>query len=74
MSAGKSLRMKRLIDPHRVALLCALDHGTTSPRFLEPLTDIAQRTREAIAGGANAIMIGCCGSRARPSTPTRRCA
>jgi DhnA family fructose-bisphosphate aldolase class Ia len=58
VSTGKSLRLKRLIDAHGVALICALDHGMTSPRFLEPLADIAQRTREAIAGGANAIMIG----------------
>jgi fructose-bisphosphate aldolase / 2-amino-3,7-dideoxy-D-threo-hept-6-ulosonate synthase len=57
VSTGKSLRLKRLIDAHGVALICALDHGMTSPRFLEPLADIAQRTREAIAGGANAIMI-----------------
>jgi DhnA family fructose-bisphosphate aldolase class Ia len=57
VSTGKSLRLKRLIDAHGVALICALDHGMTSPRFLDPLADIAQRTREAIAGGANAIMI-----------------
>jgi fructose-bisphosphate aldolase/2-amino-3,7-dideoxy-D-threo-hept-6-ulosonate synthase len=58
VSTGKSLRLKRLIDAHGVALICALDHGMTSPRFLEPLADIAERTREAIAGGANAVMIG----------------
>jgi DhnA family fructose-bisphosphate aldolase class Ia len=57
MSTGKALRAKRLIDAHGVALICALDHGMTSPRFLDPLADIAARTREAIAGGANAIMI-----------------
>jgi DhnA family fructose-bisphosphate aldolase class Ia len=58
VSTGKTLRLKRLIDAHGVALICALDHGMTSPRFLAPLADIAARTREAIAGGANAIMIG----------------
>jgi fructose-bisphosphate aldolase / 2-amino-3,7-dideoxy-D-threo-hept-6-ulosonate synthase len=57
VSTGKSLRLKRLIDPHGVALICALDHGMTSPRFLDPLADIAARAREAIAGGSNAIMI-----------------
>jgi DhnA family fructose-bisphosphate aldolase class Ia len=57
VSTGKSLRLKRLIDAHGVALICALDHGMTSPRFLDPLADIAARTQEAIAGGANAIMI-----------------
>lgn len=49
--------MARLIDSHGVSLICALDHGMTSPRFLDPLADIAARAREAIAGGSNAIMI-----------------
>ncbi|MGH7721050.1 MAG: class I fructose-bisphosphate aldolase [Gemmatimonadaceae bacterium] len=57
MSSGKRLRMARVIDAHGVSLICALDHGMTSPRFLEPLADITARAREAIAGGANAIMI-----------------
>jgi class I fructose-bisphosphate aldolase len=57
VSTGKSLRLARVIDAHGVSLICALDHGMTSPRFLEPLADITARTREAIAGGANAIMI-----------------
>lgn len=57
MSSGKRLRSARLIDSHRVSLICALDHGMTSPRFLDPLADIAARAREAIAGGSNAIMI-----------------
>jgi fructose-bisphosphate aldolase/2-amino-3,7-dideoxy-D-threo-hept-6-ulosonate synthase len=57
VSTGKSLRLKRLIDPHGVTLICALDHGMTSPRFLDPLSDVAARAREAIAGGSNAIMI-----------------
>jgi fructose-bisphosphate aldolase / 2-amino-3,7-dideoxy-D-threo-hept-6-ulosonate synthase len=54
---GKRLRLKRLIDPHGVCVICALDHGMTSPRFLAPLADIEARTGEAVAGGANAIMI-----------------
>jgi DhnA family fructose-bisphosphate aldolase class Ia len=57
VSTGKSLRMSRVIDAHGASLICALDHGMTSPRFLEPLADITARTREAIAGGANAVMI-----------------
>ena len=57
MSTGKSLRLKRLIDARGVALICALDHGMTSPWFLDPLADIEGRAREAIAGGSNAIMI-----------------
>jgi DhnA family fructose-bisphosphate aldolase class Ia len=54
---GKQLRLRRLIDRDGVSIICALDHGMTSPLFLEPLADIEARTREAVAGGANAIMI-----------------
>ena len=54
---GKSMRMKRVIDPAGVSVICALDHGMTSPQFLDPLSDIATRTAEAVAGGANVIMM-----------------
>jgi fructose-bisphosphate aldolase/2-amino-3,7-dideoxy-D-threo-hept-6-ulosonate synthase len=54
---GKAMRLKRVIDPAGVSVICALDHGMTSPVFLEPLADIAERTREAVAGGANVIMM-----------------
>jgi fructose-bisphosphate aldolase/2-amino-3,7-dideoxy-D-threo-hept-6-ulosonate synthase len=54
---GKSMRLKRVIDPTGVSLICALDHGMTSPVFLEPLADIATRTGETVAGGANVIMM-----------------
>jgi fructose-bisphosphate aldolase / 2-amino-3,7-dideoxy-D-threo-hept-6-ulosonate synthase len=57
-SAGKTIRLKRLISqPHGTSVICALDHGMTSPTFLGPLADIEQRTREAVAGGANVIMM-----------------
>jgi fructose-bisphosphate aldolase/2-amino-3,7-dideoxy-D-threo-hept-6-ulosonate synthase len=49
--------MKRVIDPAGVSVICALDHGMTSPTFLEPLSAIAERTREAVEGGANVIMM-----------------
>jgi fructose-bisphosphate aldolase/2-amino-3,7-dideoxy-D-threo-hept-6-ulosonate synthase len=51
------MRLKRVIDPEGVSVICALDHGMTSPTFLEPLADISERTREAVAGGANVIMM-----------------
>jgi DhnA family fructose-bisphosphate aldolase class Ia len=51
------MRMKRVIDSAGVSVICALDHGMTSPQFLEPLADIATRTAEAVAGGANVIMM-----------------
>ncbi len=54
---GKRMRLKRVIDPDGVSVICALDHGMTSPVFLQPLADITQRTREAVAGGSNVIMM-----------------
>jgi DhnA family fructose-bisphosphate aldolase class Ia len=54
---GKSMRLKRVIDPAGVSVICALDHGMTSPSFLEPLADVQTRTAEAVAGGANVIMM-----------------
>ena len=54
---GKAMRMKRVIDGAGVSVICALDHGMTSPTFLEPLADIRTRTEEAVAGGANVIMM-----------------
>jgi fructose-bisphosphate aldolase / 2-amino-3,7-dideoxy-D-threo-hept-6-ulosonate synthase len=57
VSIGKRMRMKRVIDHAGVSIICALDHGMTSPTFLEPLADIRTRTAEAVAGGANVIMM-----------------
>jgi fructose-bisphosphate aldolase/2-amino-3,7-dideoxy-D-threo-hept-6-ulosonate synthase len=57
LSTGKRMRMKRVIDPAGVSIICALDHGMTSPTFLEPLADIQARTGETIGGGANVIMM-----------------
>ena len=54
---GKAMRLKRVIDGAGVSVICALDHGMTSPTFLEPLADIQARTEEAVAGGANVIMM-----------------
>jgi fructose-bisphosphate aldolase/2-amino-3,7-dideoxy-D-threo-hept-6-ulosonate synthase len=54
---GKAIRLKRVIDPAGVSVICALDHGMTSPTFLEPLADITARAAETVAGGANVIMM-----------------
>jgi DhnA family fructose-bisphosphate aldolase class Ia len=54
---GKAMRLKRVIDPAGASIICALDHGMTSPTFLEPLADIATRAAETVAGGANVIMM-----------------
>jgi fructose-bisphosphate aldolase/2-amino-3,7-dideoxy-D-threo-hept-6-ulosonate synthase len=51
------MRLKRVIDPAGVSVICALDHGMTAPSFLEPLAEIGARTAEAVAGGANVIMM-----------------
>lgn len=59
MSTGKQLRMKRLIDPGTgTSVICALDHGMTSPVFLPGLYDTRSRLQEAIRGGANVFMLG----------------
>jgi fructose-bisphosphate aldolase / 2-amino-3,7-dideoxy-D-threo-hept-6-ulosonate synthase len=56
-NVGKAMRLKRVIDPAGVSIICALDHGMTSPTFLEPLADISSRAAETVAGGANVIMM-----------------
>ena len=57
-SVGKTIRMKRVVaEESGTSLICALDHGMTSPVFLEPLADIRARVREALAGGANVLML-----------------
>jgi DhnA family fructose-bisphosphate aldolase class Ia len=57
VSLGKKIRLSRVIDASGVSIICALDHGMTSPEFLEPLADVRARTAEAVAGGANVIML-----------------
>jgi fructose-bisphosphate aldolase / 2-amino-3,7-dideoxy-D-threo-hept-6-ulosonate synthase len=55
---GKTIRMKRVLDEETgTSLICALDHGMTSPVFLEPLAAIRDRVREAVSGGANVLML-----------------
>jgi DhnA family fructose-bisphosphate aldolase class Ia len=58
VNLGKRIRMARLIDPQTgMCLICALDHGMTSPIFLDGLFDTRSRAREAISGGANVLML-----------------
>jgi fructose-bisphosphate aldolase, class I len=57
-SIGKQIRMSRLIEPDTgVSIICALDHGMTAPQFPSGLVHTRVRTREAIAGGANVLML-----------------
>jgi len=57
-SLGKEIRLKRLIrQESNSSVICALDHGMTSPTFLSGLWDMKARVREAQAGGANVFML-----------------
>jgi DhnA family fructose-bisphosphate aldolase class Ia len=56
---GKHIRLNRLIECETsTCLIVAIDHGMTSPRFLLGLFDTGKRIEEAIAGGANVLMLG----------------
>jgi DhnA family fructose-bisphosphate aldolase class Ia len=56
---GKRIRLRRLLDYETGSCrIVALDHGMTSPIFLEGLTDTPARARESVAGGANVLMLG----------------
>jgi DhnA family fructose-bisphosphate aldolase class Ia len=58
-STGKLIRMKRLIEPEtNSCVICAIDHGMTSPIFLSGLYDMRARVQEVLAGGANVLMLG----------------
>ena len=55
---GKTVRLNRLIEAEtNTCLICAIDHGMTSPKFLDGLYDTGSRVREAISGGANVLML-----------------
>lgn len=55
---GKAIRMKRVIEAEtNTCLICAIDHGMTSPVFLDGLYDTGDRVKEAIDGGANVLML-----------------
>lgn len=58
MNTGKFLRMQRVIEPDSgTSVICALDHGMTSPTYLGELSAIADRATETVRGGANVIMM-----------------
>jgi DhnA family fructose-bisphosphate aldolase class Ia len=57
-SLGKAFRLKRLIRQEtNSSVICALDHGMTSPTFLSGLRDMKARVREAQQGGSNVFML-----------------
>jgi DhnA family fructose-bisphosphate aldolase class Ia len=56
---GKRIRLNRLIEVETsTCLIVAIDHGMTSPHFLPGLFDTGKRVEEAVAGGANVLMLG----------------
>jgi DhnA family fructose-bisphosphate aldolase class Ia len=55
---GKKIRLSRVIEAEtNTCLIVAIDHGMTSPKFLDGLYDTGRRIQEAIAGGANVLML-----------------
>jgi DhnA family fructose-bisphosphate aldolase class Ia len=58
-STGKTIRLARLIEPRSgTCVVCALDHGMTAPQLPPGIVDIETRARQAVAGGANVLMVG----------------
>jgi len=56
---GKRIRMKRLMGgPGGTSIIFAIDHGMTSPVFLDPLIHTKDLVKQAIGGGANVVMMG----------------
>jgi fructose-bisphosphate aldolase, class I len=55
---GKTIRLNRLIEKEtNTCLIVAIDHGMTSPIFLDGLYDTGMRIKEAVDGGANVLML-----------------
>jgi len=55
---GKHIRLNRLIQAEtNTCLIVAIDHGMTSPMFLDGLYDTGRRIQESIRGGANVLML-----------------
>lgn len=58
MSSGKSLRLRRIIDPSsHSTLMFAYSHGTSAPEVLPGLEDCFGRMEAARAGGADCIFL-----------------
>jgi len=57
-ATGKRIRLNRLIQAEtNTCLIVAIDHGMTSPVFLDGLYDTGRRIQESISGGANVLML-----------------
>jgi fructose-bisphosphate aldolase / 2-amino-3,7-dideoxy-D-threo-hept-6-ulosonate synthase len=57
-ATGKHIRLNRLIQAEtNTCLIVAIDHGMTSPIFLDGLYDTGRRIQQSISGGANVLML-----------------
>jgi len=57
-ATGKHIRLNRLIQAEtNTCLIVAIDHGMTSPVFLDGLYDTGRRIHQSIQGGANVLML-----------------
>lgn len=55
---GKKIRLNRLIQAEsNTCLIVAIDHGMTSPKFLDGLYNTGARVKQSIDGGANVLML-----------------
>lgn len=58
MSAGKQLRMRRIIDPiTKSSVMFAFSHGTSAPDVLQGIEDPVSRYRAARDGGADCVFL-----------------
>src|ERR1700731_1129706 len=58
MSSGKSLRLRRIIDPaSQSTLMFAFSHGTSAPEVLPGIEDCRGRMEAARRGGADCIFL-----------------
>lgn len=55
---GKKIRLNRIIQKEtNTCIIFAIDHGLTSPTLLKGAVNAREKIRQAISGGANALMI-----------------
>lgn len=55
---GKKIRLNRLIQKEtNTCIVFAIDHGLTSPNLFKGIANTREKIRQAISGGANALML-----------------
>jgi DhnA family fructose-bisphosphate aldolase class Ia len=57
-SAGKTMRMRRILDPATgTAVMFAISHGTSAPKVLPGIEDPRPMVRNVVEGGANVVFL-----------------